>query len=116
MPRTADAHASPSSRPKRPARCSRHGRAVGRNGGIATAPAGLEVHVARERADTELARLVGPVLPRARQVGDVFIRPFEVVLNGVRHGLVYDDLYEAAIFHPRDVWFYFPWDTGDYDT
>lgn len=77
---------------------------------------GIGIDVACERADAELSRMVAPILPRVRQVGDVFIRPFEVVLNGVRHGLVYDDRYEAAVFHPRDVWFYFPWDTGDYDT
>lgn len=76
----------------------------------------IGIDVAWERADAELGRLVTPILPRVKQVGDVFIRPFEVVLNGVLHGLVYDDVYEAAVFHPRDVWFYFPWDTGKYDT
>jgi hypothetical protein len=76
----------------------------------------IGIDVAGERADAELARLVAPILPRVKQVGDVFIRPFGVVLNEVLHGLIYDDGYEAAIFHPRDVWFYFPWDTGEYDT
>jgi hypothetical protein len=77
---------------------------------------GIGIDVAWERAAAELARLVAPILPRVKQVGDVSIRPFEVVLNGVWHGLVYDEMHEAAVFHPRDVWFYFPWDRGDYDT
>jgi hypothetical protein len=77
---------------------------------------GIGIDVACERADAELGRLVVPILPRVKRVGDVFIRPFEVVLNGVLHGLVYEDTCAAAVFEPRDVWFYFPWDTGRYDT
>ena len=77
---------------------------------------GIGIDVAGERADAELAQMVAPIRPKVKQVEDVFIRPFEVILNGVTHGLFYDDIYEAAIFHPRDVWFYFPWDTGEYDT
>jgi hypothetical protein len=77
---------------------------------------GIGIDVAGERADAELAALTAPILPRVKKVGDVFIRPFKVTLNGVVHGLIYDDTYEGAIFCPRDVWFYFPWDTGDYDT
>jgi hypothetical protein len=64
-----------------------------------------------------LAALITPILPLVRWVGDVYIRPSEVALGGVQHGLVLDDRFTAAaVFHPRDVWFYFPWDTGDYDT
>jgi hypothetical protein len=76
----------------------------------------IGIDVAGERAGAELAQLLTPILPRVKQVGDVFIRQFEVVLNGVVHVLAYDAGYEAAVFHPRDVWFYFPWDTRDYDT
>jgi hypothetical protein len=77
----------------------------------------IGIDVAGERADAELSRLVGPILPRVRQLGDVFIRPFEITLNGVLHGLVFDDTGTAAgVFHPRDIVFYFPWDTGNYDT
>lgn len=44
--------------------------------------------VACERADAELSQMVVPILPRGRRGGDVFIRPFASVLNGVWHGLV----------------------------
>jgi hypothetical protein len=76
----------------------------------------IGIEAAWERSDAELAQLVRPILPRVKQPGDVFIRTFEVSLNGVPHGLIYDAGYEAAIFCPRGEWFYFPWDTGDYDT
>jgi hypothetical protein len=72
--------------------------------------------LAWERADAELGKLMAPLLEQAPSLGDVYIKPFSVVLDGVMHGLVYDPRYKAAIFHPQDVWFYFPWDTGSYDT
>jgi hypothetical protein len=89
-----------------------HLRSESRIGG----PDSLGVHVAQERADAELARLMAPIEPRVIRSGDVFIRPFEVALNGVQHGLVYYGEDEAAVFSPRGEWFHFPWDTGDYDT
>jgi hypothetical protein len=76
----------------------------------------IGLDMAWELAETGLGQLVGPIVPRVRRVGDVSIRPFEVTLNGVVHGLIYDAHSEAAVFHPRDIWFWFPWDTGDYDT
>jgi len=76
----------------------------------------IGLRVAGDRAQWELSQMTAPMVPHIRQFRDIVIRPFGVELNGNIHGLLYDDGCEAAIFHPRDVRFYFPWDTGEYDT
>lgn len=69
------------------------------------------------------ARLIDLVLNHGAVKGDIWVKPFEVEIDGLVHGLIYerddddpDDPSEWVILEPRDIMFHPPWDSGEYST
>jgi hypothetical protein len=77
--------------------------------------------VAGDKARAELANMLGNLGPQTVS-GDIYVKPFSVVINGVTHGLFYsrfaegDFECESVMLEPRDIMFHPPWDSGEYST
>ena len=77
-----------------------------------------------EKADAELGRMLDPLRSRGFHSGDINVRLFSIILDGVTHGLIYthhvaheeDFEGEWVTFEPRDFMFHPPWDSGEYST
>lgn len=78
---------------------------------------------AMDRADRELADMLGSVTPY--RPCDILVRPFGVELDGYFFGLVYtaksaddpdDPGNEYVMLEPNDIMFHPPWDSGEYST
>ncbi len=78
--------------------------------------------IAGERALEQLWPLMGEVAGNGKlKLGDVRVKPFEVVIDGITHGLVYfqseeDPESEWVMLEPCDIMFHPPWDSGKYST
>lgn len=69
------------------------------------------------------ADLVGAGEP---EFGDIWVNPFAIEIDGVTHGLIYEqsdeepepgeEREEWVMLEPRDIMFHPPWDSGDYST
>jgi hypothetical protein len=69
------------------------------------------------------AKLIGEAEP---ELCDVWVKPFTVRLDGLTHGLIYEDYLEEdggdssvgeyVILQPHEIMFHPPWDSGDYST
>jgi hypothetical protein len=76
---------------------------------------------AGNKAWAELANLLSGLGPDVA-LGDVYLRPFAVVIGGITHGLFYRDFTEgdfeceSMMLEPRDIMFHPPWDSGEYST
>lgn len=77
--------------------------------------------VAGDKARAEFADMLGNVGPDLA-LGDIHVRPFSIVIDGVTHGLFYthfaenDFECESVMLEPRDIMFHPPWDSGEYST
>jgi formate hydrogenlyase regulatory protein HycA len=75
-------------------------------------------------ADAQLRELLNELRGQSPKVGDIYIRPFDVEVDGVRHALVYEtiqpeegaEVIECVMLWPRDIMFHPPWDSGEYST
>jgi hypothetical protein len=53
---------------------------------------------------------------------DIWVKPFEIEIDGVLHGLIYEadddpeDPGEWVMLEPRDIMFHPPWEDGEYST
>jgi hypothetical protein len=61
------------------------------------------------------------------EFGDIRVKPFQVELGKVVHGLIYECVdsedpedpgatYEYVMLEPNDIMFHPPWDSGEYST
>jgi hypothetical protein len=79
--------------------------------------------VAGEKAWTEVHAMFAPYRNQPKR-GDLDVKLFAVVVDGITHGLVYraeqfeDDgpVFEGVFLQPRDVMFHPPWDSGEWST
>ena len=74
--------------------------------------------VAQEKASEALDTLLDELFDREPTSTDIWVRPFALTIDGVKHGLVYetegDD--EWVMFWPRDLMFHPPWDSAEYSS
>jgi hypothetical protein len=77
--------------------------------------------IAGDKARAGLANMLRNLGPHTAS-GDIYVKTFSVVINGVTHGLFYnhfaeDDFEsESVMLEPRDIMFHPPWDSGEYST
>jgi hypothetical protein len=80
--------------------------------------------VAADKAWDELDHMLAQFGPGQPQLGDIWLRPFAVQLDGITHSLLYEvvqpeadgPVFESVMLEPRDIMFHPPWDSGEYST
>ncbi|MFO0953999.1 MAG: hypothetical protein U0835_23165 [Isosphaeraceae bacterium] len=83
--------------------------------------------VAVEKAFANLQEMYGELVSDGEpEFCDIWVRPFSVEIDGVTHGLFYeqsdeepeegDERGEWVMLEPRDIMFHRPWDSGEYST
>jgi hypothetical protein len=76
------------------------------------------------KVSAELEAMLSPLGKQTPQLGDIHVKLFSVVLDGVTHGLFYthhvepEEDYESewVMLEPRNIMFHPPWDSGEYST
>lgn len=76
------------------------------------------------RAWEQVHQMFTPLRTRNPQPGDIFVRPFSVVLGGVTHALRYQvdqyeeggPVFESVMLDPKDIMFHPPWDSGEWSS
>jgi hypothetical protein len=77
-----------------------------------------------DKAWAQVRELCAPLRSENPNRGDIYVKPFSVVLDGVTHGLIYGTsepdedgpAFEWIMLQPRDVMFHPPWDSGEWST
>jgi hypothetical protein len=86
---------------------------------------GLDIEgrqVAGDKAWTHLDNMLGQLSAVGLELGDIYVKPFSVEIDGVIHGLFYEHRVEEdyegewVMLEPRDIMFHPPWDSGEYST
>lgn len=78
--------------------------------------------VAGDKAFKNLKEMFETIMAGGRpEFCDIWVKPFGVEIDGVRHGLFYeqdeeDPKSEWVMLQPRDIMFHPPWDGGEYST
>lgn len=79
---------------------------------------------AGENAELQLSTLLAELGLEQANLCDIYIRPFSVEVDGVRHELVYEHKIdeedgseeEWVMLWPNDIMFHPPWDSGEYSS
>ena len=74
--------------------------------------------VAQEKAADELDTLLDELVERRPSSTDIWVRPFALTIDGVKHGLVFEAEGDSewVMLWPRDLMFHPPWDSGEYSS
>ncbi len=69
----------------------------------------------------EFDQMLGAIEAGNPEITDIWVKPFEIIVDGVRHGLIYemsnDGKNEWVMLEPRDIMFHGPrWDDGRFST